>query len=103
MMQKPWFKAFIWFISTFFFFLASMVLISELKPGPTDAEVMRFMEGMMSAMERSLMGVAMGIEGESALKTIIVNSSFMLVPITLLSIAGGVVLRILRRGDKNAS
>lgn len=102
MLQRPWIKFFIWFMSTFFFFLASVVLISEFKPGPTEGEVMRFTEGMMSAMERSLMGISMGIESDTALLSIISSSSAMLIPITLISIAGGVVLRVLRRRDKNA-
>lgn len=97
MMQKPGFKLFIWFLATFFFFLTSGVIISILKPGPTEAETMRFMEGMMSAMDRSVMGVAMGLENHTALSTIITNSTIMIVPGMLVSIVIGVLIRFLKR------
>lgn len=97
MMQKPGFKLFIWFLATFFFFLTSGVIISILKPGPTEVETMRFMEGMMSAMDRSTMGVAMGLENHTALSTIITTSTIMVIPGMLVSIAIGVLIRFLKR------
>lgn len=97
MMQKPGFKLFIWFLATFFFFLTSGVIISIFKPGPTEAETMRFMEGMMSAMDRSVMGVAMGLENHTALSTIITTSTIMIIPGMLVSIAIGFLIRFLKR------
>lgn len=102
MMQKIWFKIFIWFMSTFFFFLASGVLISLFKPGPTESEVMRFQEGFMNAMDRSLMGVAMGFESNATLKFVVEFSAYIIVPIILLSVLAGFAIRwSQRRDDKN--
>ena len=97
MMQKPGFKLFIWFLATFFFFLTSGVIISMLKPGPTEAETMRFMEGMMSAMDRSIMGVTMGLENHSILRTIITNSTIMVLPGMVASVAIGFLIRRRKR------
>ncbi len=101
MMQKPGFKLFIWFMATFFFFLAAGVIISMLKPGPTELEVMRFMEGMMSAMDRSMMGVAMGIENDALLRFIITTSTGMIVPLILVSVILGFLIRFLKRRGPN--
>ncbi|KNY28072.1 hypothetical protein [Pseudobacteroides cellulosolvens] len=101
MMQKTWFKIFIWFLASFFFFLASGVVISIFRPGPTEAEVMKFMMGMMSAMNNSMMGVAMNLENHSPLKNILIMSSSLTLPIIVLSIIIGLLVRSLKRGDKN--
>lgn len=101
MMQKTWFKLFIWFLSTFYFFLASGVIISIFKPGPTETEVMQFKEGFMSAMERSIMGVAMGLESDSALKSIVEISAYILVPIIILGIIAGIAIRVKQWRDKD--
>jgi uncharacterized membrane protein SpoIIM required for sporulation len=101
MMQKPWFKLFIWFLATFFFFLASGVIISLLKPGPSESEVMKFMMGMMSAMDRSMMGVAMSLENDGALRSIIAFSSSMAAPIILICIIAGFVIRFTQRRDED--
>lgn len=97
MMQKPLFKVFIWFLSTFFFFLASGVILSIFKPAPSELEVMKFMEGMMSAMDRSMMGVAMGLENDSFLRFILSTSTAMVVPIILISIIVGFLVRLRKR------
>ncbi|HEY9059555.1 MAG TPA: hypothetical protein VIO64_03480 [Pseudobacteroides sp.] len=101
MMQKKWLKIFIWFITSFFFFLASGVVISIFRPGPTEAEVMRFMMGMMSAMDNSMMGVAMNLENHGPLKNILIMSSSLILPVIVLSIIIGILVRNLKRGDKN--
>lgn len=102
MMQKPWFKLFIWFMATFFFFLASGVVISIFKPGPSENEVMRFMMGMMSAMDNSMMGVAMSLESNAALKSVIVLASVLALPVIIASIFAGIAIRLWQRGGKNA-
>ncbi|MCX8131847.1 MAG: hypothetical protein N3I35_17340 [Clostridia bacterium] len=99
MMQKPWFKLFIWFLATFFFYLASGVIISMLKPGPTENEVMKYMTGMMSAMDSSMMGVAMNIENDGVLSSVIALSSSMAVPIILVCVIAGFAIRSAQRGD----
>ncbi len=102
-MQKPWMKGLVWLMATFFFFLASGVLISILKPGPTESEVMRFMESMMSAMDTSVMGLAMGIKHDAALQRVITISVLLTAPMVLLSIPVGVALRLNNKGDKKCS
>lgn len=101
MMQKPWFKVFIWFLATFFFFLMAGVIISLFRPGPSENDVMKFMAGMMSAMDRSMMGTAMSIENEGTLKVLIELSSSLLPLIIALSIAAGLGIRFFQRRDKN--
>jgi hypothetical protein len=101
MMQKPWFKTFIWFLTSFFFFLASGVVISVFRPGPTEAEVMQFMMSMMSAMDSSMMGVSMNLENDGALKEIILLSTYLAVPIILISILAGLLIRNVKRGGRS--
>lgn len=101
MMQKPWFKIFIWFIATFFFFLAAGVLISIFRPGPTEGEVMQFMSGMMSAMDRSMMGVAMGVENDVLLSTILLMAGNIAIPVIITGIAAGFGIRIWQRRGKD--
>lgn len=101
MMQKPWFKCFIWFITIFFFFLASGVVISILRPGPSQTEVMRFMEGMMGAMDNSMMGVAMNIEHDVALKSIIEMSGAIALPIIIICVAAGIGIRLIQQRDND--
>ena len=102
MVQKPWFKIFVWFMSTFFFFLAAGVIISVFRPGPSESEVMRFMEGMMGTMgNASIMGLTMSVEDNSLLKNIIIQSSQLLLPIIAISIVVGFLLRFVSGGEKN--
>lgn len=93
MLQKPWFKIFVWFLATFFFFLASATIISLLKPGPSESEVMNYMSGMMGAMENSIMGIMMGIEGNKTLQTILTWTLGTLPAAVILSIIAGLILR----------
>ncbi len=98
MLQKPWFKFFIWFLTTFFFFLSAGVIISMLKPGPSESEVMQFMMGMMSAMDNSMMGVAMNLESGGLLSRIIQLSSVIIIPLVAAGIAGGILIRLRNKG-----
>lgn len=102
MMQKAWFKIFIWFLTTFFFFLAAGVVISLLKPGPSQSEVMKFMSAMMGTMDGSMMGLSMSIESNSGLSSIIKLSSFITIPVIVISIIAGLAIKTWQRGDKNA-
>jgi hypothetical protein len=77
------------------------VVISIFRPGPTEAEVMKFMMGMMSAMDNSMMGVAMNLENHGPLKNILILSSLLTLPIIVLSIIIGLLVKSLKRGDKN--
>jgi uncharacterized membrane protein SpoIIM required for sporulation len=101
MLQKPWFKIFIWFVTTFFFFLAAGVIISVFKPGPSESEVMQFMMGMMSAMDKSMMGVAMNLENDSTLRSAVTLANTMALPVIMISIIAGFVIRHRQRGDKD--
>ena len=100
MMQKPWFKVFIWFVTTFFFFLAAGVVISVFRPGPSESDVMKFMMGMMSAMDNSMMGVAMSIESNSPLREVVTLANSIAVPVIIVSVIAGVLIRLWQRGDK---
>jgi hypothetical protein len=59
------------------------------------------MSGMMSAMDNSIMGIAMNVEGNSTLRNIIAYSYFMLVPIIAISIVIGFGIRLWQGGKKN--
>lgn len=102
MMQKPWFKVFIWFMTTFFFFLAAGVAISVFRPGPSESEVMQFMMGMMSAMDKSMMGIAMSIENNGPLRSVLALANAMALPVILISIFAGIAIRLWQRRDKDA-
>jgi hypothetical protein len=101
MLQKPWFKMFIWFLSTFFFFLASSTIISLLRPGPSETDVMKYMSGMMAAMESSVMGVMMGIESNNSLRIVLLWSVSTFPVGIILSIIAGFYLRKRNSEDKN--
>jgi putative exporter of polyketide antibiotics len=101
MLQKPWFKLFVWFLSTFFFFLTAATIISLLKPGPSEDEVMKYMSGMMGAMENGVMGVMMGIESNTTLKSILIWSITTFPVGVVLSIIVGVILRKRNSEDKH--
>jgi hypothetical protein len=93
MVQKPWFKVFIWFLATFFFYLASGVIISIFKPGPSESEVMSYMSGMMGAMENSIMGIMMGIEESNSFRSILLWTLSTFPLIIILSVITGICLR----------
>lgn len=99
--QKPWFKVFVWFLTTFFLFLASGVIISIFKPGPSQIDGMKFMSGMMSAMHNSIMGITMGVGHNRTIVRILATSYSMVVPTVAFSIAAGFAIRFLRRSGKS--
>lgn len=99
MMQKPWFKMFMWIMASSFFFFASSAVISLFSPGPSEEQVMKFMAGMMNAMENSTMGLAMSMENNSELKQLIGLSSIIIIPIIAMAAFLGIYLRIRRRKD----
>jgi hypothetical protein len=99
MLQKPWIKLFIWFMAIFFFFLTSAVIISIFKPGPSEAEVMQFMAGMMSAMDNSMMGVAMDIKSDGSLNSVMGLTAVIAIPIILISIVIGFLIRLKSQGE----
>lgn len=97
MLQKPWFKAFIWMMAIFFFFLASEVVISIFRPGPSEADSMKYMMGMMQLMENSMMGLLMNAGSDRELMGIIQLSKVLTLPIALGSIIFGLGIRMLNR------
>jgi len=100
MMQKKWFKLFIWFISSVLFFSASSIIISMYSPNPTEQQAMSYMSGMMNAMETSLMGLSMTIAEDSELMNILSQAlSFTTTLIIIGIIAGDYV--VLTRRKKN--
>ncbi len=99
MLQKPWFKIFVWFMATFFFFLASTVIVSIFRPGPSETEVMQFMMSMMQAMDRSMMGVIMNMEQSAEMQSIMSFVTLITLPVILICIIAGVIIRISQRRD----
>lgn len=99
MMQKWWFKLFIWFSSTASFFLSSAVLISYFNPEPSMGDVMKFMSGMMDAMDNSTMGLSMSIENDLMMKRIIGIVSNSTVPLIIIGALSGILMRIRRHNS----
>lgn len=96
MMQKTWFKLFIWFVTTSFFFLAAATIVSTLAPAPDESKSMLFMSGMMDAMHSSLMGLSMSIEEDIYLQAVIKKVSDLTIPLILYSIAGALLVKLRR-------
>ncbi|MDF2907614.1 MAG: hypothetical protein K0R34_2935 [Herbinix sp.] len=97
MMQKKWFRLFIWFVSTAFFFAAASIIIATYSAAPSEQQIMAYMSGMMKAMEVSLMGLSMTIESDTELKKIILEVSSITGTLIMISILGGFYLRRMRR------
>lgn len=97
MMQKWWFKTFIWFTSTASFFLSATILISYFNPEPSMGDVMKFMSGMMDAMHNSTMGLSMTIEHDSIMNKVISIVSNITVPLIIIGALGGLLVRIRRK------
>lgn len=97
MMQKKWFRLFIWFISTALFFATSSIIIATYSSGPSEQQIMAYMTGMMKAMENSLMGLSMTIESDTELKKILIEVSSITSVLIVLSIYGGFYVRRTRR------
>lgn len=90
-------KYFYWSISTFFFFVAASVVISTLKPGPTETQVMNFMQGMMAAMENSIMGASM--ENGEFFSFMLKESAVFAIVMMFIGIAAGITMRLWRKYD----
>ncbi len=99
MMQKPWFKTFIWFITTSFFFFASAIIISYFSPEPSEQQIMKFMSGMMGAMHSSLMGLSMSLEHDTELKALINTAAAVTIPLVLLGFLFGLFMKLRRKKD----
>lgn len=97
MMQKKWFRLFIWFVSTALFFAASSIIIATYSADPSEQQIMAYMSGMMKAMEISLMGLSMTIESDTELKNIIMEVSSFTGILIILGIFGGFYIRRIRR------
>lgn len=88
-----------WTLGSFFFFVASGIVISLLKPGPTEIQVMNFMQGMMSAMHNSLMGASM--ENAETFIYMLQQSAAMSVITLLLGIVIGISLHYYKSRSLN--
>ena len=95
MLQKPWFKLFIWFTTSAFFFLSATIIISFFNPGPSQKDISNFMMGMMNSMD-STMGLSMTLEGDNFLKHVILVSSKLTVPLIEIGFFCGVLVKIRR-------
>ena len=83
-----------WSLSSAFFFAAAVIVISVLKPGPTETQVMKWMQGMMAAMHSSMMGASMEDAGASGF--LMGFSTYMSVVTILLGVIAGLLLRARR-------
>lgn len=97
MMQKKWFKVFIYFISSALFFAASGILISTYSPSPSEQQTMAYMSGMMKAMMNSLMGLSMSIESDAELRKIIYSASSVTTVLVIVAVIAGDYIRIRRK------
>lgn len=84
-----------WSLATAFFFAAAGLVISVLKPGPTESQVMRFMVGMMSAMHTSMMGASM--DNTEKFITMLQWSSGTSMLMILLGVLIGIPLKLWRK------
>lgn len=86
-----------WSLATVFFFAAMVLVISTLKPGPTETQVMRFMSGMMSAMANSMMGASM--ENSEMYMSLLAWSAGASMIMIILGIVIGIPLKVWRKHD----
>lgn len=95
--QKKWFKLFIWFVTTSFFFALAAILIAMFRFGPTEQEAAQFMMGMMKAMDSSLMGLSMQVKDDTNIYSLMNQSIAFAFPLLAISIAAGVYVRCRRK------
>ncbi len=96
MLQKKWFKTFIWFSASAFFFLGATVLISYFNPTPSEKEIMSYMSGMMSAMDGSTMGFTMSLKNDISLNYIMYLSAKIAIPLIIFAILSSLIIKIRR-------
>jgi hypothetical protein len=99
MLQKPWFKLFILFLATFFFFLAAEVVIAIFRPGPSQADIMQYMMGMMRAMHSGIRGDLMGMNGHTLVGAAIATANRLAGPVILGSVIIGLIIRLRPRKE----
>lgn len=56
MFKKAWYIVLAWVSASFYFFMLAVLVISMFGNNPPEADVMRWMSGMMTAMHSSIMG-----------------------------------------------
>ena len=95
MLQKRWFKIFIWFTTSAFFFLGATIIISFLNPDPSQKDISNYMMGMMTSMD-STMGLSMTLEGDSFLKHVILISAKLTIPLITIGFFYGVLVKLRR-------
>lgn len=95
MLQKRWFKVFIWFTTSTFFFLSATIIISFLNPDPSQKDISNYMMGMMTSMD-STMGLSMTLEGDSFLEHVILISSKLTIPLIAIGFFCGVLVKLRR-------
>ncbi|HEX3032288.1 MAG TPA: hypothetical protein VHS59_08610 [Bacillota bacterium] len=93
MFRKPWFRILAWSLSSFFFFIAAGLLISQVT-GASEKQVELWMMGMMQTMHQSMMGSAMADSQE--MQALFYRSSALVVPYVAFGIMAGVIIRIWR-------
>lgn len=97
MLQKWWFKIFVWFSASSFFFMGCVIVISYFNPTPSEQDIMNFMGGMMGAMHNSTMGLSMSLNSDLVINRIIDIMSNITIHLIAISIVGGMFVKARRR------
>ncbi len=84
-----------WVLGSFFVLAGAVTVISLLKPGPTEAQVMMWQKGMMQAMHNSLMGSSM--ERMESYGFLMRSSAYAAVVMIVLGTAVALPLRVWRK------
>lgn len=98
MFKQKWYFILAWLVASFYFLMMMVLIVSIFSPGPSEAQAMAYMKGMMDAMHKSLMGWTMeghGIPGQILLKT-----STLALPAIFTGAILGIVLKVRRARDE---
>jgi hypothetical protein len=96
MFLKTWYKVLAWIMATFYFFILMGVNVSMFSPGPSEAQAMKWMSGMMQAMHTSLIGWTM--ENHELLNQLLLSTGSLVLPSILTGLVLGIILKL--RGQK---
>lgn len=93
MFRTPWFRFMVWSLSSFFFFIAVGLLISQVS-GASEKQFELWMMGMMATMHQSMMGSAMADSTE--MQALFTRSAAQVGPFMGVGILAGLFIRYWR-------
>lgn len=88
LLQQPWYKGFVWFTSSAYFYIVASIMISLAGPQPSAKQIELFMTGMMKAMKVSLMGIS-GMHESTSSGDIIDLSAVLMIEMLILAFTVG--------------